>query len=128
MKIYVTYIQHNKIMHKILSRNIIIYLLSHPMSAMINLHNLQNMIWTNLYQEILSSSTNIRDKSVKWHINKTYHTIKCFVIQHKKKCLKHKMTYKYKWYVTIYNNNCNTYIPYRQMIYPVIQSLNLFLS
>ena len=44
MKIYVTYTQHKKIMNKILSRNIIIYLLSYPMSAMINLHNLQNMI------------------------------------------------------------------------------------
>ena len=44
MKIYVTYMLHNKIMHKILSRNTIIYLFSHPMSEMINLHNLQNMI------------------------------------------------------------------------------------
>ena len=52
-------------MQKILSRNIIIYLLSHPMSEVINLHNMQNMVWANLYQEILSSSTNIRDKSVK---------------------------------------------------------------
>ena len=41
---------------------------------------------------------------------KLNHTIKCFVIQHNKKYLKHKMTYKYKSYVTMYNNNCNTYI------------------
>ena len=82
-------------MCKILSRNIIIYLLSHAMSEMINLHNLQNMIWTNLYQEILSSSTNIRDKSVKWYVNKTYHTIKCFVIQH------NKNDWNTKWHTNI---------------------------
>ena len=82
-------------MHKILSRNIIIYLLSHPMSKMINLHNLQNMIWTNLSQEILSSSTTITDKSVKWYVNKTYQTIKCFVIQHNKK------KWNTKWHTNI---------------------------
>ena len=49
-------------MHKILSRNIIIYLLSHPMSEMINLINLKSMIWktyiNKYYQVVQTSQTN----------------------------------------------------------------------
>ena len=83
-------------MNKMVSRHRIIYPLSHPMSEMINLNNLKSIIWKNIYQEILSSSTNITEKSMKRYVNKTYHTIKYLVIQHDRKCLKHKMTYKYK--------------------------------
>ena len=49
-------------MHKILSRNIIIYLLSHPMSEMVNLINLKSMIWktyiNKYYQVVQTSQTN----------------------------------------------------------------------
>ena len=52
-------------MKKMLSRHRIIYPLSHPMSEMKNLYNLKSIIWKNLYQEILSSSTDITEKSMK---------------------------------------------------------------
>ena len=52
-------------MNKMLSRYRVIYPLSHPMSEMINLNNLKRLIRKHLYQEILSSSTNITEKSMK---------------------------------------------------------------
>ena len=49
-------------MHKIFSKNLIIYLLSHPISEMINLINLKSMIWKTYikkyYQVVQTSQTN----------------------------------------------------------------------